>query len=143
MLNFTQEQIKEIAEYLDTGFRAFYHKKTGELIFVPDMNKNIGMDEEAWEEELEKSEENFMDYQEMDAMQSSDSFKVMEDFAEQISDVKLKKQLINALEKRKPFREFKFVVDDSLERQNWFAFKEKCYMEWVEKQLERLSYSAE
>lgn len=36
MPTFTKEQLKEISEQLDSGFRAFYHKQTGDLIFVPD-----------------------------------------------------------------------------------------------------------
>ena len=49
MLTFTKEQIKEITDQLDTGFRAFYHKVSGELIFVPDTDKYYGMETEAWQ----------------------------------------------------------------------------------------------
>lgn len=52
MLPFSNEQIKEISEQLDCGFRALYHKKTGELMFVPNTDRYFDMDTSSWEEEL-------------------------------------------------------------------------------------------
>ena len=132
---FITEQIKEIAEQLDCGFRAFYHKNTGELIFVPN-NDQHDMDTSAWTKELKRLENNFMDYCEIDAMESGDSFQVMVDFTEQLVATKLKEKLVKALNKKKPFREFKFVIDNSgKHRQEWFDFKNKRYYEWTEQQL--------
>ncbi len=136
MLTFTKEQIKEIADDLDCGLRVFYHKETGELIIVPDTDKNFGMDTEEWQEDLDKLEENFMDYQEIYAMESRDSFRVMADFTEQLADERLQSKLIHALNNKKPFSGFKFIIDNEDEqRQNWFAFKNKRYIEWTEEQL--------
>lgn len=142
MLTFTKEQIKEISEQLDCGFRAFYHKQNGELIFVPNEDKFDSMDTDAWQEEQDKLDANFTDYQEVDAMDSNESFRVMADFAEQITDRKLQGELIHALEKKKPFREFKFVIDNSGEyRQHWFDYKNKRQFEWTEEQLNLKSSS--
>ena len=136
MLTFTKEQIKEISEQLDCGFRAFYHKQTGELIFVPDTNRHIDMDTDAWQDDLDKLDENFLDYHEIIAMDASDSFRVMADFAEQLADTSLQNKLIKALNRNKPFSEFKLVIDNSGERrQSWFDFKEKRYTGWTEEQL--------
>jgi Uncharacterised protein family (UPF0158) len=140
MLTFTKEQIKEISEQLDVGFRAFYHKETGDLIFLPNNSVYNDIDMDAWQDELDKLDENFLDYHEIKAMETSDSFQVMADFAEQLNDIKLQNKLINALNKNKPFREFKFVIDYAGEqRQNWFDFKNKRYIEWTEKQLKMLN----
>ncbi len=139
MLTFTKEQIKEISDQLDSGFRAFYHKLTGEFIFVPDADKHFDMDTTAWQDELDKLDESFMEYQKIDAMESNDAFRVMADFAEQLSDHNLRDKLIQALNRNKPFREFKFVIDNSREhRQSWFDFKDKRYIEWIEEQVEML-----
>ncbi len=136
MPTFTKEQIKEIADQLDCGFRAFYHKQNGELIFVPNTEKNFSMDTEAWEEELDKLDENYLDYKEVHAMESNDSFTVMEDFAEQVNNKKLQEDLFNALNRKHPFREFKFLIDNSgVNRNSWFDFKNKRYYDWVENQL--------
>ncbi|MEO8414575.1 MAG: UPF0158 family protein [Ginsengibacter sp.] len=136
MLTFTKEQIKEISEQLDCGFQAFYHKQTGELIFVPDTDRHSGMDTDAWQDDLDKLDVNFFDYHKIEAMEASDSFRVMADFTEQLTDSKLQDKLVNALNKNRPFREFKFVIDNSGEqRQRWFDFKNERYIEWTEEQL--------
>jgi hypothetical protein len=136
MLTFTQEQIKEISEQLDCGFRAFYHKVTGDLIFVPDADRLINIDMDGWRDDLDKLDENPSDYNQIDAMEASDSFRVMADFAEQLTDSGLRDKLVNALNKPNPFSKFKFVIDNSGEhRQNWFDFKNKRYIEWTEEQL--------
>jgi hypothetical protein len=56
----------------------------------------------------------------------------MADFADSLSDShRLKSRLINALNRKKPFREFKFVIDNSGEyRQMWFDFKNRKLQEW-------------
>jgi hypothetical protein len=139
---FTTKQIKEIAEQLDCGFRAFYHKNTGELIFVPNTDQH-DMDTSAWNEELKTLETHFINYCEIDAMESGDSFQVMVDFTEQLKEPKLKERLKNALNRKKPFREFKIVIDNSgKHRQEWFDFKNKRYFEWTEQQLKPFEQSS-
>ena len=135
MLTFTKEQIKEISEQLDCGFRAFYHKLSGDLIFVPDTDTLMGMDTDAWQDELDKLDKKSSEYQEIGAMESRESFQMMADFAEKVSDKYLRNKLIEALHSNKPFRAFKFTIDNSPERQNWFAFKNNRYIEWTEDQL--------
>ncbi len=49
----SKENIKEIAEQLDCGFRAFIHKSTGQLLFIPDKKHLIDVDLSLWSEELE------------------------------------------------------------------------------------------
>lgn len=136
LLTFSSAQIKEISEQLDCGFRAFYHKQSGKLIFVPNTDQFFDMDTTAWKEELKKLKKNSSDYREVYAMDSKDSFKLMEDFAQEVTDGKLQQQLINALNRQKPFSQFKFIIDNSGEyRQSWFNFKNKRYIEWTEDQL--------
>ena len=132
---FTKERIKEISEQLNCGFRAFYHKSSGELIFVPDTNKHLDMETDAWQDEQDKLDNNFLEYQEIEAMESRESFDVMVDFAETIPDQSLHNELTEALNSKKPFRAFKFTIDNSTERENWFAFKDKRNIEWTEDQL--------
>jgi len=127
------EQIKEIAEMLDCGFCCFWNKQTSELIFIPDFSNNISTDKEFYTEEIEKLENNFDDYIEIKRPQSKDSFSIMENFTEQLDDkIELKNKLINALNTKKPFREFKFVIDNSGDyRDQWFEFKNSQFRKWV------------
>ncbi len=136
MINFTKSKIEEIAADLDMGLSVYYHIKTGEILVVPDMIQLEEMESEGWEESLDKLEENQMDYQQIEPMQSHNSFEVMRDFAEQMPNSQLQNKLYAALNKRKPFREFKLVIDYSGEyRQMWFDFKNKRNIEWVENQF--------
>jgi hypothetical protein len=67
---------------------------------------------------------------------SSKAFEVMEAFIETVKDSKLRSQLINALQRKKPFANFKYTIDNSPLRQEWFQFKDEAYAEiakeWIE-----------
>jgi hypothetical protein len=140
MYSTTTDCIKEIVEQLDCGFRAFVHKTTAQLLFVPDENNLTEIDLDPWEEELEQLENNFTHYYEIDKWTSREAFEIMSEFAGQVSDDKLRSQLFDALRKDKPFREFKFVIDNSDDlRQQWFDFKNKWQQDFVARQLNRLN----
>jgi hypothetical protein len=134
----TTETIKEIAEQLDCGFRAFVHKTTGKLLFVPNESE-FQIDSEGWDEELELLANNFTDYYEIEKWTSGEAFEVMVGFTEQSTNKQLQGRLISALNMKKPFREFKFVIENSGDfRQQWFDFKNKWQYDFVERQLARL-----
>ena len=136
MPTFTQQQIKEISEQLDWGFRAFYHKQTRDLIFIPDADKHFALDIHAWQDDIDKLHKHLSDYHEIEAMEANDLFQFMADFAGQVSDPKLRDKLMAALNDKKPFRHFKFVIDNAgKQRQSWFDFKNKRYIEWTAQQI--------
>lgn len=136
MATLDKQKINEIAEQLDCGFRAFCHKTTGELIFIIDTSKFPTADLDEFEEENDLVETNRDEYVEIDAMSSSDSYRVMVDFAEQLTNLPLQDALFRALNKRGLFREFKFVIDNSGDfRQQWFDFRHQRAVEWVTGQL--------
>lgn len=140
----TDEQIHEIVENLDCGFRSFWHRETGELLFIPDFDNNPYADSELFEEDLEKLDDNFGDYVEIERPQSHDSYEIMADFTEQLDNSKLKKELENALNKKKPFREFKFVIDNSgIYRQQWFDFKNTQLKKWVIRKIQEVTYTSD
>ena len=132
----TIENIKEIAEQLDCGFRTFIHKTTGQLLFVPDENDLIDID--PWDKEFEQLDNNFNDYYEIEKWTSNEAFEIMSEFAEQVTDYKLQNRLFEALRKKKPFREFKFVIDNTDNfRQQWFDFKNHWQQDFVLRQVNR------
>ena len=61
----------------------------------------------------------------------------MEQFVEQIIDENLKTKLENVLANKKPFQNFKSVIDNSNFRKNWFEFKQNELERIVEKRLNR------
>lgn len=137
------ETIKEIAEQLDCGFRAFIHKQNHETIFIPNADNLPGMDMEFWEEYLERLEENFLDYYEIEKWSSRYAFNIMAEFtALPTLSQKVKNKLIQALNHKGPFKHFKYEIDQlNTERQAWFDFKNKCQEDYVLDQLRMLHQS--
>lgn len=68
---------------------------------------------------------------------SHESFKIMEDFAEHIEDEdpKFSKYLFEILQKRKPFANFKWKVDESSYRESWFKFKNQWLEDYVTEKI--------
>jgi hypothetical protein len=136
-MKLTEGQIEEIADNLDCGMRCFYNLKTGEIKTLLNFDSWIGTDEEPWEEESKEIDENWDDYFEFEGFETHESFRIMADFAERIDDPKLQGQLINALNRPKPFRNFKWQIDNSGEyRQQWFDYKKMRYIQWVKEQID-------
>jgi len=60
----------------------------------------------------------------------------MESFAEnEVGDKRFRAKLITALSDSNPFRHFKTIIDNSNYRQEWFAFKDQWYLEYVKQEL--------
>jgi len=133
----TEKQIEEIADHLECGMRVYYNLKSGEIKTVINFDTWFGAEEEPWEDVLDEIDENRDDYFEFEGFASHDSFNIMADFAESIDNARLQKKLFNALNRPKPFQNFKWQIDDSGEyKQQWFDFKKMRYIKWVKDQIE-------
>lgn len=101
MILLITEQIREIAEQLDCGFSCFINKHNREQIFLyGDEDDFFEPENDAWADERKKIDKNPGDYLEIEKMESRDSFSVMEDFADTVDSVKLRKDLIYVLNKK-------------------------------------------
>jgi len=139
MLTLTDQQIFEIAEYLDSGMRCFYHRKTGEIKTILDSDY-YGEVDESLQDEIE---ENWDDYFEFERMSSHESYEIMADFTETVDNDELQDKLIDALRKPKPFRHFKDQIDNSGEyRQKWFDYQKKRFIEFVKEQINSYNLSS-
>ena len=62
---------------------------------------------------------------------------MLANYAEGVNDEELQKRLFQALNRPKPFRNFKWIIDNSGEfRQKWFDHKTLQYKKWVKEQLD-------
>lgn len=130
------DKIKEIVNQLTSEFRVFIHKTTEQIISVPDEDYYHEADFEHWDVKFKDIENNLSDYYEIEKWTSSEAFEAMSEFADQVPDFKLKSRLYDALSKRKPFSNFKFVIDHSGGyRQQWFDFIDQWQQDYVEKQI--------
>jgi hypothetical protein len=63
----------------------------------------------------------------IEPIESSEAFRVMEDFVAQCGDDRLARALRQALQERKPFRRFKDVLaSHPTQREAWFAFERQA-----------------
>ena len=131
----TQEKIKEIAELLECGNQCFIHIKNKTIEYYPDPNDFIS-DLEPWQDVIDKVESNYDKYIKISKMDSNKSFQVMEKFIEFVSDSNLRNELEKALSRPKPFRNFKYIIEESEYRKAWFDFRSIANTDWVKKQFE-------
>jgi hypothetical protein len=137
MIRITKEQIKEIADQLDCGMKCYIDKETGIIKSVPDFDSWQTGDTELWEDIINELDENWGNYLEIERMESHESFDIMVKFAEDVDSRELHDTLINALNRKHPFRNFKWVIDNSGPyRQKWFDFKTQSLKDWVIAQLD-------
>ncbi|MCK6614217.1 MAG: UPF0158 family protein [Ignavibacteriaceae bacterium] len=137
MLNLTDKQILEIADTLEAGMKCYYNIKTGKIKEIPDFDTWTEIDDEVWEKDLNEIDEHPDDYLEFEGLITNESFQAMADFAESITDIKLQKKLFNALNKPKPFQNFRGQIDISGDfRTQWFDFRRMRFIEKVKKQIE-------
>ncbi len=137
MANSNKNIIKEIAENLDCGFNCYYNPNTNEIVTIPNFSHIL--DEEEFKEiiqaGLEKVNKQKADFVKFEVLESFDTFKIMERFVEQITDQQFKSELEDILQKKKPFQNFKYLIDNSDYRQKWFDFKQRELERIVENQL--------
>ena len=65
-----------------------------------------------------------------------ESFKIIESFTATVKDKTLQFRLVQALERKKPFANFKNIIDNSLIRQDWFDFRDEAYAEFAKEWIE-------
>ena len=135
-MKLTQAQIKELAGHLDTGMRCFVNKETGEIAEFLDWEDMFYDSIEEEEERRTKIEKEWTDYVEIEKPSSREGFEYMASFVNQLPDGEIRTRLVNALNGRKPFRNFKDqLYHDEEVRAKWFKHHEQALMEYVTNHL--------
>ncbi len=138
--------VSEIAGSIDAGMYCFVNTDTLEMEDIPE--HMLTEDAEEFEfvtgeslEEMDFKHTRWEKYITIEPLQSGESFRIMESFADQILDNNLQKSLYKALNRKRPFANFKYIIDNSEFRQQWFDFKharlEKHVYEIIEAELEK------
>lgn len=142
--NHKQQIIKRIAQNLEAGFTSFYNVKTEEIIDLPGVSYGYDEDEfeEVFKESLIKIEDQKQDIIKFEVPKSFQLFEIMELFVAQLSDSELKSELEIVLTNRKPFQHFKYRIDHSEFRQNWFHFRASQLEKRVAEELKTNKLSA-
>jgi len=135
-----EKVLKPIAEAIDAGMVCFLNLDTLETEDVHrewldenfDSEIDCGIPKEEW---IPFNQPNWKNCMEFEPLESQESFRIMEKFASQLKNIPLQNKLIQALNNRKPFANFKRIIDNSDERQNWFKFKDLEMQKYVRTQI--------
>jgi uncharacterized protein UPF0158 len=135
-MEISKEILNDIADSMEAGFKCFIHEDTHEIVTYLDPDRNPDLDFADWKDEIGKVKKNRKKFIEIENMNSSESFKVMEEFVYSLDDNSTKIRLLTALEGQKPFANFKHQIENSdHERQLWFVFRREKNIQWVKNQL--------
>jgi hypothetical protein len=78
-------------------------------------------------------------FEEIERWDSSEEYELMEEFAEASRNPRLREQLFQALNQRKPFRHFGDVLIGWPEaREAWFSYRDHRHRDWIRDWLNRL-----
>lgn len=121
----------EVAHFLDLN--------TGEVLPV-----FMEMDFDENDEVKEQIDADPFRYRRIEPLPSSMAFNVMADFVETLPDSKASRHLANALQKRRPFRNFKDALLYYPElREEWFRFHDQQFMQLADEWLKDEGIEAE
>jgi len=135
-MEISTELLNEIADNLEMGFRCFLNKKSPAIITYPNEDNSLNFEPEMWTSEISAVKEAKKDIIEIENLTPSDSFKIVEEFILTVEDPDFQKTLSDSIQIRKPFANFKFLIESSnTERNRWFDFKKQWYIEWVKNQI--------
>lgn len=139
----TEQIIIDIQQELDCGMRVYLHKNHLIILTLPDADEIDFMEDEDWQQQKKELKVNQKNYVEIEKWDSSYSFKIMKSFVESLGDNHvLKEKLFEVLERAKPFRNFRSILDeDNDSLQNWYHFKSSKEREFVKNQLSGLKMS--
>lgn len=119
--------VSAIAENIDAGLICFLNPETLEIEDVPfnlhddpdelealtgETIETLGLKHQTWENCIT-----------IEPPDSHESFKIMEHFAQSLTDENIQSRLFDALNRKRPFANFKNIVENSEFRQSWFNFK--------------------
>lgn len=134
-MTLTDENIVEIAELLDCGMICYFHRPIGTVESHPAPNESY-FDPDPWQDIIDRVENDWGNYEQFEKMDSNQEFQTMENFAYSLTDLKFRDKILDRLSKRKPFQNFKILINSSDYRQDWFDFKEKAYIDHVKQHIE-------
>lgn len=133
-----QKLVHDVADKIDAGLICFINPETLEIEQIPqgmadpkEYELNTG---EAWNDSF--NYESWNRYITVEPPESLIGFEIMEQFTNEVDDQKLQSRLIYALNHKKTFANFKYIVETSPRRQQWFAFKQRKLEECVWHQIQ-------
>lgn len=130
--------VSQIADSIGAGFICYLNPETLEIeeihMNMMEDQYNFEDSDSEYDDEINYKYYKWEEYVLFEPLESDESFQIMEQFTQQLNNSKLQNKLFNALNNRKPFANFKYLIDNSLYRQDWFDFKKP----WLENHVYEL-----
>ncbi len=125
---------REVGEAMSmSNMRCFINRETMEV------DVHVGEDAYTFDETEDTAAEarnNPDKFLALDAIPAHESFRMMEAFIDTVKDKSLQAKLISALGRKRPFANFKHIIDNSKLRQHWFDYRDAANAasakEWIE-----------
>lgn len=138
-LKYPKEVITSIAQKIDMGMICFLNTDTMEFDSVLGESYDAywtGDHNDSYQEVYDKVD-SWEHLIRIEPPESRQSFNIMERFIENCipDDDAIKSHLWSAISKRRPFQNFKYIIDNSKYRQCWFDFKQSQMEKFVLEQL--------
>jgi hypothetical protein len=145
-MNIPQSIIKEVIDELNAFGNCYIDKTTLEIIAFPKdkyereefLSSIIDDIDEEEKEKYKDIKQNPQNYYIIEQLSSSDGYKLMGNFTNQVSDERIREQLEQALNGKSPFANFKYIVKQEIPKE-WYAFEEMKLIKYVENELKRQS----
>lgn len=135
-----QEKIREMADLLDAGQKVWFHRQTREVLSHPDP-AHYDFDSEydyLIEEVMDEVMLDFDQYLEIPTLSSTETYKLMEDYADTLLDDRLRRRLFDALGGKKPFKFFRMAIDEADLTDDWYTYRDARLQDYVMSKLETL-----
>lgn len=132
-MEINKDQVLDIAKRLENGYNVYLNKDTGEYKSLPDVDE-FSTANEFRTDELRKIIDHWDNYMILTRMEPWGIFEMMEEFIYKV-DREFQNKLLDALYQTKPFDNFQHLVETSKYRDDWFAFKDDQYINYVKDQL--------
>ncbi len=127
--------VKEIADNLNAGMVCFLNTETLETDELPQEfisePFNYEMETGMSLEDFNPKYTSWEKYITIEPLPSNESFGIMEKFANQLDNSKIKTHLQAVLTNRKPFANFKRIIDNSDMLEEWYDFKDRHVRNYV------------
>ncbi len=120
-----EEIIQEIAELNDSGEIVFFHRETHEILSYPAPEPSGYNEFDYLAEEVHAiTDANPELYLRFDPPDTRTSYSIMLGFAESVSNEALKAVLLDALQSKKPFRNFRNAIQTEDVEDDWYDYKD-------------------
>jgi len=120
-----EEIIIEIASLNDCGEIVFFHRETQEILSYPAPDRS-GYNEYDYlaEKVLAITDANPEAYIQFDPPDTRESYKIMEGFAGILENESVKARVLDSLNSKKPFRNFRVTIENEGIEDDWYDYKD-------------------